>query len=245
MPTTQPAAQQIPGDDDQPARCPTLATYALRAFTRTRPWLSTWQRCPATVAYLVVLVTTYWITIRLLPREQALRLLLAVSTNLDNLTHHPLQALVGSALFPATPILSLPGILTLGVGIGCCMGLIERTCGTWRALTTFAAGHVVATLLTVPVILYGIATHRYAPAERHGFDFGVSYGAVASMAAITSRLPRALRPLWLASSVGFLLSTATWYGALPDFTTIGHLCALGIGLTAARLLRLNRPPTVT
>jgi hypothetical protein len=62
------------------------------------------------------------------------------------------------------------------------------------------------------------------------------------MAAITSHLPRPLRPLWLAGWVGYLLSTATWYGALPDFTTIGHMLAIGIGLATARLLRLKPPP---
>jgi hypothetical protein len=172
--------------------------HATPALARMTTRLPTWRRCPATVTYLLVLVTTYWITMCLLPRDQALHLLLTVSTNPHNLTQHPLQALLGSALFPATPLLSTPGILTLGVGIGCCMGLIERTRGTWRALATFAAGHTLITLLTVPVVLYGISAHRYDPAARDGLDFGVSYGAIATMAAITSHLPRPLRPLWLA-----------------------------------------------
>ncbi|MFF1873894.1 rhomboid-like protein [Kitasatospora herbaricolor] len=234
LPTKPTETQQLPASNDR---------HAIPALARITTWLPTWQRCPATVTYLLVLVTTYWITMCLLPRDQALHLLLSVSTNLHNLTQHPLRALLGSALFPATPLLSTSGILTLGVGIGCCMGLIERTRGTWRALATFAAGHTLATLLTVPVVLLGISTHRYDPAELDGLDFGVSYGAVATMAAMTSHLPRPLRPLWLASGVGYLLSTASWYGALPDFTTVGHMLAVGIGLAAARLLRLNRPPT--
>jgi hypothetical protein len=202
--------------------------------------LPTWRRSPATVTYLCVLVTTYWVTTRLLPIGQGLQVFRAVSTNLDNLGHHPARSLLGSALFPATPLLSTPGVLTLGVGIAGCLGWIERTHGTWRALVTLAAGHLGATLLTVPVVVYGIASHRYDPAESSAFDFGISYGAAAAMAAITGRLHPLARPLWLLSGIGYLLALAEWHGPLPDFTTVGHLCAVAIGLAMAPLLGLNK-----
>ncbi|MEV7189609.1 rhomboid-like protein [Kitasatospora sp. NPDC093102] len=217
---------------------------ALRRVAKRRRLggLPTWRCCPATMAYLCVLVTTYWISMRLLPRDEALRLLLSISTNMNNLAHHPVRSLLGSALFPAPPLLSVSGVLTVGVGIAGCLGLVERVYGRWRAVGLAAAGHLGATCLTVPVVLFGVSSHRYDTAELHTFDFGVSYVAVAAMAAIVHRLPRVVRPLWLLSGVGYLLSDADWYGWLPDFTTIGHLCAVAIGLGASRgLRRIDRP----
>ncbi|MEV7188898.1 rhomboid-like protein [Kitasatospora sp. NPDC093102] len=216
------------------------ARWELRAARRLASLLPTWRRSPATVTYLCVLLTTYWVTFRLLPLDQAERVFHAVSTNLDNLQHHPVRSLLGSALFPATPLLSVPGVLTLGVGIAGCLGWIERTHGTGRALAALAIGHFGATLVTAPVVMCGIVSGRYDPAEAFGFDFGISYAAVAAMAAVTGRLPGLLRPLWLLSGVGYVLSTAEWYGLLPDFTTIGHLSAVALGCMAARLLGLDR-----
>jgi hypothetical protein len=210
---------------------------------RLRTLLPNWRDSPLTLGYLCVLLTTYWLTIHLLPFENARPMLLAISTNIGNIEHHPVTALVGSALVPVPPLLSLPGALTVGVGIGICMAFLERTYGRWRAAATFLSGHLGATLLTVPVIEYGVAAHRYDPQELHGFDFGVSYGAVAAMSAITLHLPRWARPLWVMGGTSYLLSMAEWSDFLPDFTTVGHLLALAIGLAAAIGLHHRSAPS--
>src|SRR5262249_13645803 len=96
------------------------------------------------------------------------------------------------------------------------------------------------TLLTLPVIAAGIATGHYGPELRTAFDFGVSYGSGAVTAAGVGYLPRWARPVWIAAGVGDLLSDAAWSGRGPDFTTVGPLGAVAIGVLAATLLNLNR-----
>src|SRR5262249_5796110 len=81
---------------------------------------------------------------------------------------------------------------------------------------------------------------HYGPQLRTAFDFGVSYGSGAVTAAVVGYLPWWARPVWIAAGVGYLLSDATWSGRWPDFTTVGHLTAVAIGVLAATLLNLNR-----
>jgi hypothetical protein len=199
-----------------------------------------WRRSPGTTVLVAFWLLVYWLTTEVLPPSRAVALLRMVSTNLANMRDHPVVALAGSALVVAPPLFSVGGLLTVGFGLAGCMAWLERRAGTVRALGVFAAGHVGATLLTLPVIEAGIATGHYGPQLRTAFDFGVSYGSGAVTAAVVGYLPRWARPVWIAGGVGYLLSDATWSGRWPDFTTIGHLAAVAIGVLAATLLNLNR-----
>lgn len=195
------------------------------------------RRTPATLTYLGLLLTTYWIAHRMLPRDQLTHLLLSVSTTVPNLQHRPLTVLAGSAFFLAGPLVSIGGFSTTLVGIVGCMGCIERRCGSAVAIATFAAGHVGATWATTAVKLVAVSTRHYDRSVLYTLDYGVSFGTVAVMAAVLLFLPALVRPIWLAGGVWYLLSLATWSGSLPDFTTVGHLCALAIGLAIAPTLR--------
>jgi hypothetical protein len=157
-----------------------------------------------------------------------------LSTDLDNLARHPLTALPGSLLVVPGPLLGsgLGGtVITLVLGFGVALWWFEVREGSPAAVAVVLAGHVGATLLTVPVILWAVASGRYPPEVRSTLDVGVSYAAEAALAAATVLVPRWARPAWLLFVVGWPLLDADWYGPLPDFTTVGHLWSAAIGLT--------------
>jgi hypothetical protein len=203
-------------------------------------WFGELGKRPFSIAYLSVLLVDYWIVAGLMARPQAVRILYSLSTNISNLLRRPAYVLIGSALVPAPPLLSLTGLLTVGVGLGVCLGLIERRFGSRTAVGVFAAGHIGATLLTVPVIVLAVALHRYPHEVFRSFDFGVSYGSVASIAAVVAWLPRWLCGLCIVFGVAYLIYLATWYGVVPDFTTVGHLWAVAIGLSAGGHLKARQ-----
>jgi hypothetical protein len=67
-------------------------------------------------------------------------------------------------------------------------------------------------------------------------DVGVSYGAVAVLGALTSAIPRRLRPAW----IGFWIPVGLAAAALgEDFTDVGHAVALMLGMLVAT--RLDGP----
>ena len=167
-------------------------------------------------------------------------LLARLSTDVDNLRRYPLTALVGSLFLVPGPLLGsgLGGtLITLVLGLGVALWWFEAREGSPAALAVVGLGHLGATLLTVPVILWAVATGRYPPEVRSTLDVGVSYAAEAALAAVTVLLPRWSRPPWGLFVVGWPLLDADWYGWLPDFTTVGHLWSAAIGLAVAVTVR--------
>jgi hypothetical protein len=237
------APAQAAGTDRRPrqAAAPRPAQRPDRGAgsARCRPAAGFWRRSPVTTVFVVFLLAVYWVMGSVLPQPRAVAILRVISTNIANMRDHPLVALVGSGLVIAPPLLSISGLLIVGLGLAGCMAWLERRAGAARAVAVFAVGHAGATLLTLPVIEAGIATGHYGADLRTTFDFGVSYGSAATTAAVVAYLPRWARPLWITAGVGYLLSDATWSGCWPDFTTVGHITAVAIGVLAAILLDLN------
>ena len=191
---------------------------------------------PFTTAYLVVLLVGHgWLA----GRPDTGRILAAVSTNLDTLRAHPLTALVGSALVVNGPLRPAPStafggtLITLVLGVGVALWWVEARLGTLTAVAVLVTGHLGATLLTVPVIVWAIATGRYPPETASAIDVGISYGAEAALAAVTVLLPRSARLPWAAFVLAWPLVDADWYGVLPDYTTVGHLISAGLGISVA------------
>ncbi|MFJ3790711.1 rhomboid-like protein [Kitasatospora sp. NPDC090091] len=205
---------------------------AVRAYPR---------RSPLTFAYVCLLLLTHVWVESVLPADNSAVLLHHVSTNLDNLTDHPLSALFGSALFFDGTLTDLGSssfvstFITLGIGVAACLAWLEYRLGTARAFGAFLAGHIGATLLTALVITAALGQGWYPESVRQASDFGVSYGAQAVMGAATALLPRRARLPWAAFVLGWPLGGADWSGPLPDFTTVGHLLAAGIGFALAPL----------
>jgi hypothetical protein len=207
------------------------------------------RRSPVTAGFLVLLVATHLWLDHALPPAAAQRVLLAVSTNLDNLHQHPLRSLVGSAFFfegtlTGIDTLDFIGtIITLGFGIAICLAWLEYRYGPMRAFIVFAAGHVGATLLTAPVIAYAVADGYYPPTVRQALDFGISYGAQACLAACALQLPRAWRFPVIALILAWPMIGGSWSDGIPDFVTIGHLLAAAIGFACGAYLKTQRSIT--
>ncbi|GAO12614.1 hypothetical protein TPA0598_11_01750 [Streptomyces lydicamycinicus] len=204
------------------------------------------SRSPVTVGYLALLLATHvWCT-AVLSTAEAQRMVLGVSTHLDNLQDRPVRVLAGSLLFFDGTLTEVASeafagtLITLGLGVAVCLAWLERRYGPVRACGIFVLGHLAATLFTVPVIHVALAHGWYPDSVRHAPDFGISYGAETVLAAGALLLPRA-RLLAAAGVVAWPVLGGDWSGVLPDFTTIGHLLAAVVGFVCgAFLLRAAR-----
>lgn len=150
------------------------------------------------------------------------------SSNLHQLSRHPVQALLGSAFWIETPS-ALPLYALLFEALH---APVERWIGTPRWLLTVATAHVAATLISQQLVLEAIQDHDVPRSMAHVVDIGVSYGLAASAGVLTYRLPRPWRRLYLAAAVAFF--------AVPlcirhTYTDVGHALSLVIGLAC-------RPP---
>lgn len=141
------------------------------------------------------------------------------STNIHNLTRHPISALVTSAF--VIPGSLLPELALVATGLLA----LERAVGTRSTLAVAAGGHVLATVLTeYGADLAGRLQLVAAAPDRP--DVGISYlmfAALGGAIALRSGVLRLLGSLLLTAMVAvpFLLA--------PGLTTTGHLLALGIG----------------
>ncbi|NUT48912.1 MAG: hypothetical protein HOV94_16635 [Saccharothrix sp.] len=152
----------------------------------------------------------------------------SLSTNAANLGEHPVNALLGSA-FVLDP--EGDGLLTTGlavVGVAVCLAALEREVGPWRAVAVVLAGHVGATLVAVAVISSGV----YPTDLTDVVDVGVGYAAFTAAGGITVLAPVVLRALWVSLLLAYALLSAEWFGAVPEFTAVGHVTAVLIGLCA-------------
>lgn len=197
---------------------------------------------PVTTGYLALLAVTYVLVHHVLAPPTRARLLLEISTNLHNLGRHPLLSLAASMLV-ADRASWLDEVLIVGLGIAVCLGWLERRTGSLRAAGVFVFGHVTATLVAAVVVLAG----AYPEPLSRSLDFGVSYGSIAATAAVAWFLPWYARIPWAAVCVLYPLTAASWYGRLPDFTTVGHvtgaLCGLLAGyVVSGRRARAARTP---
>jgi hypothetical protein len=158
------------------------------------------------------------------------------STNIVNLGTHPVGALAGSALIVNGDLLDAGTVLTFWLGVVVALWWLEARRGPARAAVVYLGGHVGATLLTVPVILAAIHAGRYPDATRTAVDVGISYGAQAALAAVVVTLPWWAWAPGAVVVLGWPLLDAEWSGLLPDFTTVGHLVAAGLGAVLGVLL---------
>jgi hypothetical protein len=211
------------------------------AVAQSRDWISrryAWAKlalagAPGTMVYLFALAVTSW-TLRGADPRLEKHLIISQSTNLDNMTHQPVDVLIGSAFWVTGSHWQLLIEFLL------VMVPVERWLGTRRWLATFAIGHVGATLVTVTGIAYGIHHGLLDVSVDHVSDVGVSYGFFAVAAVLAYRITdRRLRWGWAAFLILYLGLSAL---QSPDFTAYGHLTALSLGFACYPLTR--RPNAV-
>ncbi|HTY29964.1 rhomboid-like protein [Mycobacterium sp.] len=144
-----------------------------------------------------------------------------MSTNLHNLAHGRLSTLVGSAFVDdgGDVYLWLPWLV-------CLLALGELI---WRGgglVIAFAVGHIGATLLVAVGLVVALKAGWLPVSVARASDVGVSYGAVCVLGALTTSIPARRRHLW----VGWWLGIALMAAAGADFTAVGHVLALLIGI---------------
>ena len=117
----------------------------------------------------------------------------------------------------------------------------ERWLGHLRWLLVGLVCHVGATYLGEGYLYWRIQQALTSPRLIDARDIGVSYFVVGIVAVLTYHIPRPWR--W-----GYLAGTVAVFGIAmavrTNFTGLGHLCALGLGLACYPLTRSRRPVAV-
>lgn len=190
--------------------------------------LSRLARVRFTVGYLGALVAVSAVAVMLSPQEHA-RLIRHASTNLHNLSHGRVGTLLGSAfVVEAGPIYFWMPFLT------CLLVLAELQLHSIRLFVAFLVGHIGATLV-VAAALAGAVEMGWMPwSVTRATDVGMSYGALATLGALTAAIPRRWRPAW----IGWWISVSVAAGLIGgEFTNGGHAVALMLGVLASTRFR--------
>ncbi|MFD5186851.1 rhomboid-like protein [Streptomyces sp. NPDC058357] len=199
---------------------------------RARRWprlLPTPTGTPFTFGYLLVLVATSLFMEYADPGTVA-AVLRESSTDVAHLGETPLLVLVASALWVVGGLTSSYVFLFALV-----LTALERRIGGWRTAAVFVLGHVVATLATeIPVGLSVVAGHL-PESSLHRLDYGISFGLMASVGALTGLLTPLPRVLAL-GGVGVML-TRDLLELSDPLTNWGHPLALLLGVACWPLLR--------
>nr|WP_030685589.1 rhomboid-like protein [Streptomyces globisporus] len=195
----------------------------------SRPIRSWVRSSPGTHVWLAVIAITS-LVIALSPDALETYLLHRNSSNLHQLAHHPMRALLGSAFWIENPA----DFLLYAVLFEIFHAPVERWLGTPKWLLTVATAHIAATLISQQVVLAAIQLHDVPRSMAHVVDIGVSYGLAASAGILTYRLPYPWRLFYLAAVVAFFLVPLA---ADRTYTDLGHAISLAIGLACHPLTR--------
>jgi Rhomboid-like protein len=145
------------------------------------------------------------------------------STNLANLSGHPLRSLVLSALvcegdLVAWVLLGLAGLAAAGLRFG-----------AWRALVLAVAVHVLATFASEGLVAYRIGTGALPRTARVISDVGPSYLVVAALVMAIGYGTRGGR---IIGALGFGLLAPSLFDGLGelDVAAVGHVVSIGLVL---------------
>lgn len=182
---------------------------------------------PATSIYVLVLFATT-VVLSSSSAQSDNQLLLAVSTNLHQLTHDPIRVLIASAFWTSGWWdLALTTALFAAI-----LAPVERRLGWRRTTIIFAAGHVGATLTVAGGLWIGIQLGGN-PADVLARDVGTSYGFFAVAAVAGYLLAPRFRVRYFALTIGYVLAKAAVFHTFTDF---GHATAIAIGLACYPLV---------
>jgi hypothetical protein len=166
-----------------------------------------------------------------LSRHDQSALLRWASTNVANLRHDPVGALLASAFFSAESPTVWPDLIALA------MFGANRALGNWRLLLVCAAGQVVGTLVSEGILGYRVAHGLLPAADRYIIDVGPSYVVVSAIVvavAFGSWLARAAA----AGDFAILVFAGHIFSGLSrlDVAAVGHLTAMVTAAILASLL---------
>jgi hypothetical protein len=189
-------------------------------FTRAFSWV---RSVRVTVAYALTLVTVALTLKALGPHAQdgAVNLL---STNLHNLARGRLDTLVDSAF-----VIDLGDIYMWLPGVVCLLGLGELAWRGARLVAAFALGHIGATLIVAVWLVVSIDKGWLPHSLAQASDVGISYGVAGVLGSLTALMPDRRRAVW----VGWWFGIAAWEASSLDFSAVGHLLALMLGVAVS------------
>jgi hypothetical protein len=210
------------------------------------PWV---RSTPGTHIWLLILAVNSGVLAVVSPSVRSF-LLHHNSTNLVQLSAHPVRVLIVSALWIESP----SGFAIYFAFFELVHAPAERWLGTARWLVVVATAHIGATLISQRAVLMGIDDDRLPRSLAYTVDIGVSYGLAGVVGVLTYYLPARpwpLRPLYAAAALGFF-----GYPLLSGertFTDLGHFSAVLLGFacyaltpqarrTDAQGPRRSRPP---
>lgn len=202
---------------------------------RLRSWpAAVWRyvrSAPLTYAWLAVLLVTT-IVQRQTHGRQLHDLLVESSTNIHHLGTDPLYVLVTSLFWIDgrywTPYLVLFSLI---------LAPAERWLGQIRWLTVGLIAHVLATYISEGLLYLAIHDHLAPERLVHVRDVGVSYFLVGVGGVLAYRIVRPWR--WVYLGAAFIYFGAALVSNI-NFTAIGHMSALLIGLCCYPLTRQRR-----
>jgi len=179
------------------------------------------RSAPGTYLWLLLLLLTTAALHHMPPRVED-HFLRQRSTNIHELSSHPVRAFVASAMWiEGGYILPYAALYTAF------HAQAERWLGTARWLAVCIAAHVLATLAGEGVLLLAIRDGDAPHSAVNTLDFGVSYALAGVSAVLTYRIAAPWRYAYLA---GVLLVYGIPFAASPEFTKFGHLVSVAIGL---------------
>ncbi|NUV58754.1 hypothetical protein G6W55_03460 [Streptomyces sp. CAI-85] len=144
------------------------------------------------------------------------------STNIHELSTHPVRVLVASAMWTGGG-----SWLPYAVLYSVFHAQAERRLGTLRWLVVCGAAHVLATLISEGALALAIADGRAPASAVHTLDVGVSYALAGVVGVLTYRIPAPWRYPYLAAVLLFVTYPLT---AGATFTDLGHFVAVLVGL---------------
>ncbi|MGW3494652.1 rhomboid-like protein [Streptomyces sp. NPDC001020] len=191
------------------------------------------RSAPGTCLWLLLLFLTTVVLHHMPPRVED-HFLRERSTNIHELSSHPVRAFIASAMW-----IEGGHVLPYAVLYPVFHAQAERWLGTARWLVVCIAAHVLATLASEGALLLEIRAGLAPHSAVNALDFGVSYALAGVAAVLTYRIAAPWRYAYLA---GVLLVYGTPFAAAPEFTRFGHLVSVVIGLACYPLtLGRGRP----
>ncbi len=195
-------------------------------------WLAGVARVRLTLCYGTVVAAVAAVMVHMTPEAQA-ALIRHTSTNLHNLGHGRMGTLVGSAFVVDAGAIHrwLPGLI-------CLLAATELAWGSARFAVVVVAGHVGASLLVAVGLAAAVTSGWMAPSVARDPDVGMSYVAMAALGALTGAVPRCWRAAWAG---WWLIVASVVIAAGPDFTDVGHVLALTLGMVVSLRFGTARP----
>jgi hypothetical protein len=205
----------------------TRSSWNRAVFARNAAQLLPWPTVTPLATAMILLLLIAALLLRIHPSDVNTVVAWA-STNLHNLAHHPVAAMLVS-MFVVTGNL-LPELVIVAVGFA----VLERAVGAFRTAVIALAGQVMATLLTEYGADLGARWHLLMASSADRPDVGVSYVMYAVLAASVLLLPGRVRLLGLLSvSICVLIP----FLIAPGMTSTGHVLAVAVGAATMALIQ--------